>query len=273
MTTKLCTGSESNLIFIGNVVGFSTLVYAPWLKETDMPLSQQAAATEFKSTVEVIQAEILQRICFLDYSPGEQLKEAELAAEFGVSRTPVRDAISRISHLGLVETRNGVGTVVVALSATQIRHVYDMRLELAALIGTMSPRTITETDCTTGRALLEEAKFLCNRFDTRRYIEINHRLHELITSLIGNGTLRSFWWQTYCQAASTWYRVSNQRGPDMAQALVSELSEINTALDLGDVAAIGFIQRTHIGYGYQRIKTHLLSTEAELSPRGNAGAS
>ena len=64
-----------------------------------------------------------------------RLKEAELATEFGVSRTPVRDALSRISHLGLVETRNGVGTVVVALTDTQIRHVYDMRLELAGLIG------------------------------------------------------------------------------------------------------------------------------------------
>ncbi len=39
---------------------------------------------------------------------------------FGVSRTPVRDALSRISHLGLIETRNGVGTVVVALTETQI---------------------------------------------------------------------------------------------------------------------------------------------------------
>ncbi|MBT3142294.1 GntR family transcriptional regulator [Phaeobacter gallaeciensis] len=228
-----------------------------------MSLAQKTTATELKSTVEDIQLEIVQRICFLDYPPGEQLKEAELAAEFGVSRTPIRDAISRISHLGLVETRNGVGTVVVALSAEQIRHVYEMRLELAALIGTMSPCTITEIDCEMGRTLLQEAKALRTDFDPRQYIEINHRLHVLITSLIGNGTLRSFWWQTYCQAASTWYRQSKQRGSEMVQALVAELSDINTALELGDVAAIGYIQRTHIGYGYQRIKTHLLATYAE----------
>ncbi|MDW3223838.1 MAG: GntR family transcriptional regulator [Paracoccaceae bacterium] len=215
------------------------------------------------STVETIQTEIVQRICFLDYIPGDQLKEAELAAEFGVSRTPVRDAISRISHLGLVETRNGVGTVVVALSATKIRHVYDMRLELAALIGTMSPRAITETDCDTGQTLLRQAKALQDTFDPRRYIEINHALHVLITSLIGNGTLKSFWWQTYCQAASTWYRTSNQRGAEMALALVAELNDINTALERRDTAAIGYIQRTHIGYGYQRIKAHLLTTQAE----------
>ncbi|WP_170782062.1 GntR family transcriptional regulator [Ruegeria conchae] len=228
-----------------------------------MPLSQKTTATGINSTAEAIQTEILQRICFLDYPPGKQLKEAELAAEFGVSRTPIRDAISRISHLGLVDTRNGVGTVVVALSAAQIRHVYDMRLELAPLIGTMSPSSITESDCEIGQTLLQEAKALCNAFDFRKYIEINHRLHLLITGLIGNGALRSFWWQTYCQAASTWYLVSKQRDSEMARALVAELNEINAALELGDVTAIGFIQRTHIGYGFQRIKTHLLTTKSE----------
>lgn len=227
-----------------------------------MDCNQHAAETEPKSTVETIQTEILQRICFLDYQPGDQLKEAELAAEFGVSRTPVRDAISRISHLGLVETRNGVGTVVVALTAAKIRHVYDMRLELAALIGTMSPCAITDADRHAGRELLQNAQALSRDFDPRRYVEVNHRLHRLIASLVGNSALKSFWWQTYYQAASTWYRVGNQLGPEVALALVAELGDINMALENNDTAAVGFIQRTHIGYGYQRIKTHLLSPEA-----------
>ncbi|WP_245882564.1 GntR family transcriptional regulator [Yoonia sediminilitoris] len=222
---------------------------------------RQDDSPEPKSLVDTIQQEILQRICFLDYRAGDQLKEAELAAEFGVSRTPVRDAISRISHLGLVETRNGVGTVVVSLSAAQIRHVYEMRLELASLIGILSPRTVTQADRDAGARLLADAQTLWGDFDARRYVEVNHQLHGLIASLIGNNALQSFWWQTYYQAASTWYKVAKQLGPDVAQALVAELEDITTALDLGDVAAIGFIQRTHIGYGYRRIETQLLSPE------------
>lgn len=216
-----------------------------------------------RGTVETIQEDILQRICFLDYQPGHQLKEAELAAEFGVSRTPVRDAISRISHLGLVETRNGVGTVVVALTAAKIRHVYETRLELAALIGRMSPRAITSADRHAGLVLLQAATELNESFDPRRFVEINHSLHGLIASLIGNSVLQSFWWQTYYQAASTWYRVGTQLGPEVSKALVAELRDMNTALENGDVAAVGYIQRTHIGYGYQRIKTHLLTPEPD----------
>ena len=228
-----------------------------------MMIEETSLKTGRKGPAETIQFELLQRICFLEYRPGDQLKEADLAVEFGVSRTPVRDAINRISHLGLVETRNGVGTVVVALSAETIHHVYEMRLELAQLIGTASPRAITTDDLATARALHEEAVKLCNSFHPRHYVELNHRLHQLIASLIGNSALRSFWWQTYYQAASTWYRVSNLVGPEAAQALVQELRDTVTALEYNDAAAIGFIQRTYIGYGYRRIKAHLSEPEVD----------
>ena len=218
---------------------------------------------ERKNSADTIQDKLLNRICFLEYEPGDQLKETEIAAEFGVSRTPVRDAINRINHLGLVETQNGVGTVVVALSADKIRHVYEMRLELATMIGTVSPRTITPHDLSTASDLILEASPLSDSFHPRQYVELNHRLHKLIASLIGNDVLRSFWWQTYYQAASTWYRVGNHMGAEVAHALMHELSDIETALANDDAAAIGFIQRTHIGYGYQRIKTHLLTQELD----------
>ncbi len=219
-------------------------------RANDMP------PTAAKSTVENIQEELLRRICFLEYPPGTQLKEAELARDFGVSRTPVRDAIARISHLGLVETRNGVGTVVIALSDEDIRHVYDMRLQLAPMIGTLSPREITDEHRQICRALLCEAHALRDRFDAGLYIALNHRLHRLIASLIGNTALRAFWWQTYYQAASIWYHVGLAAETEVTNALVSELSEIDSALAIGDVAAVGHIQRVHIGYGYARIQKH-----------------
>ncbi|WP_302661623.1 GntR family transcriptional regulator [Sulfitobacter sp. SK012] len=213
--------------------------------------------TDKTAAAEAIQAQLLRRICFLEYLPGDQLKEAELAAEFGVSRTPVRDAINRINHLGLVETRNGVGTVVVALTAEKIHHVYEMRLELAKLIGNKSARAIRADDLEAAQSLLDEAAILTENFHPRNYVELNHRVHELIASLIENSVLNSFWWQTYYQAASTWYRSSERLGPDAGRALVHELGDTVAALKNNDADAIGFIQRTHIGYGYSGIKAQL----------------
>lgn len=218
---------------------------------------------EQKSPVEAIQAEIIRRICFREYPPGSQLKEAKLAQEFRVSRTPVRDAISRINHLGLVDTRNGVGTVVVELSNEQIRHVYEMRLHLSTLIGSMTPREITQNDHILIADLLAEANALKNDFSPKRYVELNHQLHNFVTDLIGNSLLRSFWQQTYYQAASTWYRIATLAKTDAASGLVLELCDLKNAIKHGDPSAVGFVQRIHIGYGFQRINEFLLMQNLE----------
>ena len=220
-----------------------------------------APGPDGETIVESIQRLILERICFLDYQPGDQLKEAVIAREFGVSRTPVRDAISRISHLGLVETRNGVGTVVVALSDAEIRQVYEMRLELAMLIGTLSPKQVGEDHIALAQALLQEVQAWGMNVDPRTYVKLNDRLNKLIADLIGNVVLRSFWLQTYYQAASTWHRVSTIVGAEVAKSLPDELSDLCNALEAGDMAAVGYVQRVHIGYGFQRIKTHLLADQ------------
>jgi DNA-binding GntR family transcriptional regulator len=215
------------------------------------------APDDRKPGADEIQDLILRRIRFLDYPPGARLKEAELAREFGVSRTPVRDALNRINHLGLVETRNGVGTVVVELSYKKIAEVYDMRLHLAPLIGMTAPRRIEDGHLRRARALLEQAQSLGGAVDSRAFVRANDRLNALIGDLIGNSVLRSFWAQAYCQAASTWHRLVECAGAEMAEALVAELLDLETALRAGDILAVGYVQRLHIGYGYARIKTHL----------------
>jgi len=201
-----------------------------------------------------IQRILLERICLLHYKPGDQLKEADLAQEFGVSRTPVRDALNRISHLGMIESRNGVGTVVVGLSPEEIRHVYEMRLELACLIGRLSPVSPDTRHLAALQELLGRAHALKANFDADEYVTINHKLHEVIASLIGNKSLRSMWLQTYVQAASTWHQVAETMETEVAEALVEELTDLVNAVKQGDAEAVGYIQRVHINYGFAKIK-------------------
>lgn len=216
-----------------------------------------------KPGVEEIQDLILKRICFLEYTPGNKLKEADLAHEFGVSRTPVRDAISRINHLGLVDTINGVGNVVMELSPEKITHVYEMRLHLASLIGATAPSPIEDSHLGRARDLLEQARQLSNHVDSRQYVIVNDQLNTLISDLIGNTVLRSFWTQAYYQAASTWHRVVDSAGAEVTEALVAELVDLENALMERDVMAVGYVQRIHIGYGYARIKKFLFSKTAD----------
>lgn len=227
--------------------------------ENDIVLdAKDGTAPEPKFDASTIQQILQKRICLLKYKPGDQLKESDLAREFHVSRTPIRDALNRISHLGLIESRNGVGTVVVGLSLEQLRHVYEMRLEFASLIGRLSPVVPTDSHHVALQGLLDRARILQAGFSADEYLAINHQLNELIASMIGNSSLRSMWLQTYIQAASVWHLVADSMRSEVADALIEELTDLITAVKHRDAEAVGYVQRVHIMYGFQKVKHALL---------------
>src|SRR4051794_32763650 len=63
-------------------------------------------------------------------APGAPLRQEELASRFGVSRLPVRDALVRLEAQGLVEVFPNRGAFVLALSAGEVREIYDLRILL-----------------------------------------------------------------------------------------------------------------------------------------------
>lgn len=72
--------------------------------------------------------------------------------------------------------------------------------------------------------------------------------------MIGNTTLRSMWLQTYIQAASVWHSVAELRSADVVDALVEELNDLIIAVARRDVEAVGYVERVHIGYGFNKVK-------------------
>ncbi|MEL6587632.1 MAG: GntR family transcriptional regulator, partial [Pseudomonadota bacterium] len=66
------------------------------------------------------------------YRPGDRLVESELAETFGVSRTPVREALQRLETQGLL-TRDGRSLIVASLSHDQMAELYAVRAELEGL--------------------------------------------------------------------------------------------------------------------------------------------
>ncbi len=206
---------------------------------------------------EAIQAEIRDRICLLAYPPGTVLREGELAAEFGVSRTPIREILQRLASMGLVEVRNGVGTIVSALNRDEIVELYRMRIKLAELIGELSPHPISPAQIRDAETLLQRARNLEARFDAREYWRINHAMHFIIGAIIGNAGLRRMWDQFYFQVAHIWYGVIREIGPEAGRMLTAEIADVLRAMRENDAAAIGFVQRNYIAYGLKRVLAQL----------------
>jgi len=212
--------------------------------------------------VDDIQGVILQRIRLLEYSPGCRLHEARLAEEFGVSRTPVREALNRLHHLGLVQTINGVGTVVVQLGLEELAEIYEMRIEICSLIGRLSPNPITREHVEQARSLLRQAQRAADLGIISDYFRINEDISTLVKSIIGNSALRSTWDFLHSQASSAWHHVESR---DAFDALLDELADMVVALDYGDPNALGSVQGVHIRYGFLRLLQVLESEKLETA--------
>jgi len=76
---------------------------------------------------------ILSRILAGTLRPGERLVPASLRADFGVSITPVRDALHQLKRAGFVQVRPREGVTVSLLNAKRARDVLDMRIALETL--------------------------------------------------------------------------------------------------------------------------------------------
>jgi len=208
---------------------------------------------------DAIYATLRDRICLLEYPPGTVLKEAELALEFGVSRTPIRSVLQRLIFGGLIESRDGVGTIVTSLSIDELRDIYEVRLKIAEMIGHLSPNPCTGAQVAAAAKLHERAKRLTETFDLIEYWRINHDLHFLIGGLIGNVALRQMWDHFYFQAARIWYALAKEMASDVSVSLVEELTEIHRAMKAGDLVAVGYIERNYIAFGLRKVSAHFSS--------------
>lgn len=73
------------------------------------------------------------RILLNQLRPGDMVGEIALAEEFGVSRTPVRQALQRLADIGLVEIRDGAGTFVTQVKFDAVRNAYKVRCTMEKL--------------------------------------------------------------------------------------------------------------------------------------------
>ena len=96
------------------------------------PAPRRATARKGRAPVDLVAA-LRTRIASQEVPPGAKLRENELAAEFHVPRTRVREAFVTLEQLGLIERIPNRGAVVTRLDASQLRHIYDLREVLEGL--------------------------------------------------------------------------------------------------------------------------------------------
>lgn len=88
---------------------------------------------------------ILDAIDVGEFQPGERLVESDLALRFGVSRTPIREALQRLETQALL-SRDGRSLIVASLDHNQLAELYVVRAELEALAARLAAQHATEEE-------------------------------------------------------------------------------------------------------------------------------
>ena len=99
-----------------------------------------------KSRSEVLRETIEEMIAVGTFAPGQHLDETELAARFGVSRTPIRETLIQLASMGLVVIRPRRGALVAELGPQQLVEMFEVMSELEAICARLGARRMTQAE-------------------------------------------------------------------------------------------------------------------------------
>ncbi|MGP6170070.1 GntR family transcriptional regulator [Microbacterium sp. A204] len=142
--------------------------------------------------VDGIAARIRARIMSGEIPIGSQLRQAELANDFGVSRTPVREALRQLQTGGLIDVVPNRGALVRVPVPWEVREAYQVRAELEGLAAALSVDHVAKSDIerlrTANRAMYERSVAESERDDETALgsRQENDIFHSTIADLSGN---------------------------------------------------------------------------------------
>lgn len=120
---------------------------------------------------------ILEAIDHGEYKPGDRLVESDLAERFGVSRTPIREALQRLETQSLL-ARDGRSLIVASLDHNQLSELYLVRTELEGLAARLAARHAAVEEVKVLRDMVEEDKAIVD--DPTALSRANRRFHKMI---------------------------------------------------------------------------------------------
>ncbi|MFP7673730.1 GntR family transcriptional regulator [Marivita sp. S0852] len=132
---------------------------------------------EVKTPQKDAYSSILEAIDVGVYRPGDRLVESDLAERFGMSRTPIREALQRLETQSLL-TRDGRSLIVASLDHNQMAELYVVRTELEGLAARLAARHATEEEVQVLRSMVDDDRALLN--DPSALARANRRFHKQI---------------------------------------------------------------------------------------------
>ena len=198
------------------------------------------------SRIDEIYHEIRSRICLLNYQPGTILRETDLAKEFNVSRTPIRQVLQRLQFEELVETKKAVGTVVTEYTFETLKNAYQVRIEILDMVANLARRTYSQDDIDDMEKLIVRTAKLKDAKDVHEYWSICNKIHDVLSRIIDNKTLYDICNSLYYQTARNWFHFVEELWDQNLTSLYSEIEEEIKPMKIGDTKGTLMARRNYI---------------------------
>jgi len=180
------------------------------------------------------------------YAPGDRMVESELAERFGVSRTPIREALQRLETQSLL-SRDGRSLVVASLDHNQLAELYAVRAQLEGLAARLAAQHAAPEEVRVLREMVEEDRALVD--DPGALARANRRFHKQIHLASHNRYLvqqLDLVHRTMALLATTSLAVEGR-----SETAIAEHDAIVRAIETRDGDAADEALRTHISRAFE----------------------
>jgi DNA-binding GntR family transcriptional regulator len=219
----------------------------------------------FQKIFDEIESRIVQRA----YPPGSHLAEDEIAAQLGVSRTPVREAFRMLSRAGWLDIQPHSGAYVRNPTMDEVRQVFEVRQTLEDRAARLAARNITEPKVKELRRIIERGLKEVERKNGKQITLLNSMFHAAIAEASRNQILARLLEDLGKQVLWHFSAVATVRGENSWR----EHEGILAAIEAGEPERAGLLavehsQRTQEAFFMQFISDHGLGAAAS----GGAGS-
>lgn len=222
-----------------------------------------------------LHAELVERVRALittgELANGQKVPERELCERFGVSRTPLREALKVLAAEGVVTLRPNRGAVVNGLTAQELSQAFPVMGALEALAGEIACKSITDGEIAKIRATHETMVSHWRHGELQAYFALNRAIHDAILDATRNDVLIAAHRTISRRILSARYH-ANQSATRWAQA-VREHEAILEALERRDGRALSKLLKSHLANKLSALKSRLEVEEGSEVEQADAALS
>ncbi len=184
---------------------------------------------------------------------GEALTELSLSEKLGVSRTPIRGALGRLSEEGLVKLIPNRGAVVVGITKEDIIDIYRIRMRLEGLASAMAAEKISEETKKELLDIVELTEFYMQKHDTEHSKELDTLFHKTIYEASGSRLIEKILSDLHRHTKA--YRKVSLNIPGRLERSSEEHREILDAILAGNAAEADRLTSLHVEHALANMLT------------------